>query len=127
MKPTPGSFLPLAAAALSLLLSCSGGSSKKDHLGGDAGPVFTVESCKTDTCGAEAQICGWTSSDPKYLDASIKTWNWIKENLVDSVYGEWYGGLGKDGKPDIRRPKANMWKCPYHNSRMAFELYVRSW
>jgi len=65
------------------------------------------------------------SSDPKYLDASIKTWNWIKENLVDSVYGEWYGGLGKDGRPDIRRPKANMWKCPYHNSRMAFELYDR--
>lgn len=58
MKPTPVSLLPLAGAALSLLLSCSGSSSKRD---------FTVESCKTVTCGAEAQICTWTSSDPKYL------------------------------------------------------------
>lgn len=66
------------------------------------------------------------SGDPKYLDAAIKTWNWIKENLVDSVNGEWYGGLGKDGRPDFRRPKASMWKCPYHNSRMAFELYDRT-
>lgn len=62
MKPTSVSLLPLASAALSLLLSCSGSSSKKD-----AGAVFTVESCKTDTCGAEAQICSWTSSDAKYL------------------------------------------------------------
>jgi mannobiose 2-epimerase len=65
------------------------------------------------------------SGDPMYLDAAIKTWDWIKSNLVDNTYGEWYGGLGPDGKPDTKRPKANMWKCPYHNSRMAFEIYDR--
>jgi len=64
------------------------------------------------------------SGDISYLDAALKTWNWINSNLVDTIHGEWYGGLGADGKPDIHRPKANMWKCPYHNSRMAFELYV---
>lgn len=67
MKPTPVLFLTLVGAALFPLVSCSGPSSKKDRLNGDAGVVFTVESCKTDTCGAEAQICSWTSSDPKYL------------------------------------------------------------
>jgi len=66
------------------------------------------------------------TGDQKYLEASVKTWDWIKTNLVDNKYGEWYGGLDSDGKPNTKRPKANMWKCPYHNSRMAFELYERA-
>lgn len=65
------------------------------------------------------------TGNQKYLDASAKTWEWIKTNLVDNEYGEWYGGLDPYGKPDKKRPKANMWKCPYHNSRMAFELLER--
>ena len=28
---------------------------------------FTAAACKADTCGAEAKICGWGSSDAKYL------------------------------------------------------------
>lgn len=66
------------------------------------------------------------TGDQKYLDASVKTWEWIKTNLVDNQYGEWYGGINPDGKPNTKRPKANMWKCPYHNSRMAFELHERA-
>ena len=66
------------------------------------------------------------SGDQKYLDASVKTWEWIKVNLIDYEYGGWYGGLDREGKPNIRRPKANLWKCPYHNSRMGFELYDRT-
>ena len=66
------------------------------------------------------------TGDQKYLKASVKTWEWIKTNLVDNEYGEWYGGLDPDGKPNTKRPKVNMWKCPYHNSRMAFELYDRT-
>lgn len=66
------------------------------------------------------------SGNVKYLDAAVKTWNWIKANLVDDTHGEWYGGVDANGKPDTRRPKANMWKCPYHNSRMAFEIYTRT-
>ena len=66
------------------------------------------------------------TGNQKYLDASVKTWEWIKTNLVDNKYGEWYGGLGPDGKPNTKRAKANMWKCPYHNSRMAFELMDRA-
>ncbi|WP_423126579.1 AGE family epimerase/isomerase [Gaoshiqia sp. Z1-71] len=66
------------------------------------------------------------SGDEKYLDAAIKTWSWIKNNLVDTKYGGWYGGVGPDGKPNLVRPKVSLWKCPYHNSRMAFELFQRT-
>ncbi|WP_321372578.1 AGE family epimerase/isomerase [uncultured Draconibacterium sp.] len=66
------------------------------------------------------------SGDEKYLDAAITTWEWIKNNLVDNEYGGWYEGIGSDGKPNIRRPKVSLWKCPYHNSRMAFEVLART-
>lgn len=66
------------------------------------------------------------SNDPKYLDAAYKTWNWIKDHLIDYEYGEWYRGMTMDGIVQKNRPKADMWKCPYHNSRMGFELYNRS-
>jgi hypothetical protein len=36
--------------------------------GGDGASVgFTTAACKADTCSAEAKICGWGSSDAKYL------------------------------------------------------------
>ncbi|MDD2380845.1 MAG: AGE family epimerase/isomerase [Mariniphaga sp.] len=66
------------------------------------------------------------TQDEKYLAAAIRTWNFVKENLIDKEYGEWYSGLGADNKPVVNRPKADLWKCPYHNSRMGFELFVRS-
>lgn len=66
------------------------------------------------------------SGDKKYLDAAVKTWQWIKDHLIDREYGEWYSTLNPDGTPNTRRPKANLWKCPYHNSRMGFEIYART-
>ena len=66
------------------------------------------------------------SGNEKYLNAAITTWEWIKDKLVDTEYGGWYGGLGPDGKPLIGQPKVSLWKCPYHNSRMAFELLART-
>ncbi len=66
------------------------------------------------------------SNDEKYLDAAIKTWKWIESHLIDKEYGEWFSGLLPDGTPDRSRPKADLWKCPYHNSRMGFELFNRT-
>lgn len=65
------------------------------------------------------------SGDHHYLDAAIKSWQWIKEHLIDRENGEWFRGILPNGSPDIDRPKADLWKCPYHNSRMGFELYSR--
>jgi mannobiose 2-epimerase len=66
------------------------------------------------------------SGQSKYLFAAVRTWEWIKNNLVDYQYGGWYSGVDENLKPQKERPKANMWKCPYHNSRMGFELILRT-
>ena len=60
----------------------------------------------------------------KYFDAAAKTWNFIKNHFVDKENGGWFKGLTEDGKP-TREPKISMWNCPYHNSRLAFELIHR--
>lgn len=64
------------------------------------------------------------TGDRKYFDAAVKTWNYITENFVDKKNGGWFKGLTEDGKP-TREAKASMWNCPYHNSRVAFELAER--
>ena len=56
------------------------------------------------------------------LERSAATWEWIKSHLKDAVGGEWYWGINPDGTPDLSRPKAGFWKCPYHNSRMCLQV-----
>jgi mannobiose 2-epimerase len=65
------------------------------------------------------------SGDRKFLDAAVRTWEWIKNNLIDHEYGEWYSNVFPDGTPQKNRVKANQWRCPYHNSRMGFEVMTR--
>ncbi len=52
-----------------------------------------------------------------YLDAILKTWQFIDTKMVDHANGEWYLKTDKQGNlyPDLE--KAGLWKCPYHNSR----------
>ena len=65
------------------------------------------------------------SKDRKFLDAAVKNWEWIKNNMIDREYGEWYSNVTPDGKPQKNRVKADHWRCPYHNSRMGFEILTR--
>lgn len=65
------------------------------------------------------------SGEKKYLDAAIRTWEWIKANMIDHEYGEWYSKVNPDGTPDKKRVKADQWRCPYHNGRMGFEIMTR--
>jgi len=65
------------------------------------------------------------NGDRKYLDAAVRTWEWIKTYMVDYEYGEWYGGVSSDGNPHKNRVKADHWRCPYHNGRMGFEIITR--
>ena len=65
------------------------------------------------------------SGDRKFLDAAVRTWEWIKTYMIDYEYGEWYGGVSPDGNPRKNRVKADQWRCPYHNSRMGFEVMTR--
>ncbi len=62
----------------------------------------------------------------KYLDASIKQWDFIKKFVLDKRNGsEWYWRVDANGKPDEEKPIVEQWKCPYHNGRMCFEVMKR--
>ena len=70
------------------------------------------------------------SGEEKYLKAAWHGWEFIQSNVVDSRYGEWRGSLTVNGQP-VPGPLVDFWKCPYHNSRMCFEVmrrlkYIRS-
>lgn len=64
------------------------------------------------------------TGDRKYYDAAVRTWNYTKEHFIDKEHGGWHKSVRPDGTPG-REPKASTWNCPYHNSRMAFELMHR--
>lgn len=60
----------------------------------------------------------------KYFDVAVRTWNYIDTHFVDHQNGGWHKLLTEDGT--LRRePKASTWNCPYHNSRIAYELRQR--
>ena len=67
------------------------------------------------------------SGDRKFLDAAVRTWEWIKTYLIDYENGEWYSGGSYSDTP--RREggggKISQFRCPYHNGRMGFEVMTR--
>ena len=66
------------------------------------------------------------SKDEKYLQASLSTWEFIKNFIIDKENGEWYHSVNKDEhKVYTQELKAGPWKCPYHNSRMCLEIIQR--
>ena len=65
------------------------------------------------------------SGNEHYLHAADKTWEWVKARMIDKERGEWFRSVTPEGMPDLKTPKASMWNCPYHNSRMGFELFLR--
>ena len=80
-------------------------------------------------CYAEA-VVGYIDQwqdipDPHYLNLANAAWDFIVDHLVDHEHGEWYWSVLPDGTPDRSNDKAGFWKCPYHNSRMCYELIER--
>ncbi|MGN6178689.1 MAG: AGE family epimerase/isomerase [Mucilaginibacter sp.] len=65
------------------------------------------------------------SDDDKYLDISLKNWDFVQKNILDLKNGEWIWGIDEYGKPMPNEDKAGLWKCPYHNSRACIELIRR--
>lgn len=64
------------------------------------------------------------SGDEAYLRAADTVWNFVKGNMIDTEYGEWYSDCF-DGKPSKDAPKVSMWRCPYHTVRFGVEMYNR--
>lgn len=65
------------------------------------------------------------TGDRKYFDAAAKCWDFTEKYFVDKEVGGWYKDIMADGTPVARSAKASMWNCPYHNSRMGYEVVAR--
>lgn len=62
-------------------------------------------------------------SEP-FLDAAVACLDYIDRQLVDRQYGEWFASAEETAKRHDGI-KVDAWKCPYHNSRMCFEIVER--
>jgi mannobiose 2-epimerase len=65
------------------------------------------------------------SGRARFYQAALNTWDFIKKYLVDHKYGEWFWRVSREGVPSDEEYKVDAWKCPYHNSRMCFEVMER--
>jgi mannobiose 2-epimerase len=65
------------------------------------------------------------SGDEKYLNASLRAWDFIENHLVDRVHGEWFWRITPEGCVDPTLPKVSEWKGPYHGSRACLETLHR--
>lgn len=57
------------------------------------------------------------SGDDRYLQHARTVWEFVKTNLIDHEYGEWFSDW-LDGQPQVNAPKVSMWRCPYHTVRL---------
>jgi mannobiose 2-epimerase len=70
------------------------------------------------------------SGEERFRAQAGRIWQYIEDKFVDRVHGEWHAKLRPDGTP-FREPEdgdaclAGFWKCPYHNSRVCFEMMER--
>jgi mannobiose 2-epimerase len=60
-----------------------------------------------------------------FKNALLKSWFFIRNNILDKNKGEWFWGIDKDKEKMPGQDKVGFWKCPYHNSRACLELLKR--
>jgi mannobiose 2-epimerase len=65
------------------------------------------------------------SSKAHFMEAALKSWDFIEAYLVDRTYGEWFRYVTRDGAVGMDEPKVSFWKCPYHNGRACLETIER--
>jgi mannobiose 2-epimerase len=64
------------------------------------------------------------SGDPRFLQASLRSWDFIAAHVIDRTHGEWYRLLARDGTV-LSSDKISLWKCPYHDGRACMEMIDR--
>ncbi len=64
------------------------------------------------------------SGDNRFYRAMLNVWNYIKNNLIDSEYGEWFYKTNSDNRAE-HEFKISEWKGPYHNTRACLEIADR--
>ena len=67
------------------------------------------------------QLCGQV----RFAEASARAWDYIQAKHIDRVHGDWLKVLERDGTPRADSFKTGPWECPYHHSRMCFEMIDR--
>jgi mannobiose 2-epimerase len=65
------------------------------------------------------------SGRAEHLEAAMKTWAFIDAFVIDHVAGEWHTRVSREGVPVPDLPKADFWKCPYHDARAMLEVMAR--
>ena len=65
------------------------------------------------------------SGDKKWLQRSMRSWEFVQAFIRDKTHGEWHWGINDNGSPMSQEDKVGIWKCPYHNSRACIEIIQR--
>jgi mannobiose 2-epimerase len=65
------------------------------------------------------------SSEARFLEAALESWDFIETYLIDRTHGEWFRYVTRDGAVGMDAPKVSFWKCPYHNGRACMETIER--
>ena len=75
-------------------------------------------------------VVGWVNiyqyfGDETAMQKALNGWQYIKDNLIDRVGGEWWWSRDPQRNINRKADKAGFWKCPYHNSRLCLEIIER--
>ena len=65
------------------------------------------------------------SGQRRFAEASERCWEYIQQHFVDHKNGDWFKVLTKEGVPSATSVKVGPWECPYHHSRLCFEMAER--
>lgn len=65
------------------------------------------------------------SGNEYFKKAAIQVWQYIQDHFVDKKNGDWFRILDEEGTPILSHCKIGPWECPYHHSRMCFEMIQR--
>jgi mannobiose 2-epimerase len=65
------------------------------------------------------------SGEEVFATRSMESWDFIQNNIIDKMQGEWYWSVNREGTPQTTKEKAGFWKCPYHNGRACMEMIRR--
>ena len=66
------------------------------------------------------------SGREEFLDAALRTWDFIEAHVIDPVVGEWRTRVTRAGEPIAGFARVDFWKCPYHNARAMLEILERT-
>lgn len=62
------------------------------------------------------------TSNELYIETSLKILEFLQNNIIDHINGEWFWRVDKNREVYTSDPKMSMWKAPYHNSRACMIL-----